>query len=290
MRTAAEIPSAPNSSVPQRGALSRRWLSVSAAPRALAMVFGYGALLLLYIPIVWLIIMSISEQPLTGIPGPFTLRWYEQLLDGQGFSVGEPLLLSLMIAVFVAMACMTTATLVGRTLTRSRKRGWLLLGYILPLMIPGIVAGAGLFMYYRVIIGVKMGVWSLMLAHFVWSFPFALLAMLVISSRLDERLLDAASDLGANGWKVFWHIEAPLLKPGIFMAGFFSFLLSFNELPYSIFMRAGQMTLPLYLWIQSTAHSTSIPLVYAMSALMTIGSIALTFIAIRGAFHSMTKS
>ena len=76
----------------------------------------------------------------------------------------------------------------------------------------------------------------------------------------------------------------PILKPGIFAAGFFGFLLSFNELPFSIFMRAGQDTLPLYLWIQSGAHNTTVPLIYAMSTLVTIASIGLTFLAIKLAF------
>ena len=165
-----------------------------------------------------------------------------------------------------------------------KRRGPLLIGFLMPLMVPGIVAGVGLFMWYRLVIHVKMGVWSLALAHFVWAFPFALLAMLVVASRFDMRLMEAAEDLGATRWQRFWQIEVPILKPGIFAAGFFGFLLSFNELPFSIFMRAGQDTLPLYLWIQSGAHNTTVPLIYAMSTLVTIASIGLTFLAIKLAF------
>ena len=121
----------------------------------------------------------------------------------------------------------------------------MLIGFLMPLMVPGIVAGVGLFMWYRLVIHVKMGVWSLALAHFVWAFPFALLAMLVVAARFDMRLMEAAEDLGASRWQRFWQVEVPILKPGIFAAGFLGFLLSFNELPFSIFMRAGQDTLPL---------------------------------------------
>jgi len=78
-----------------------------------------------------------------------------------------------------------------------------------------------------------------------------------------------------------WKVDHPA---GIFAAGFFGFLLSFNELPFSIFMRAGQDTLPLYLWIQSGAHNTTVPLIYAMSTLVTLVSIGLTFLAIKLAF------
>lgn len=264
-------------------------------PRGASLFFGYGVLFILYLPIVWLMILSISGEPLTGVPGDWTLTWYEDVIfaeiaqrDGEAygsnFRVGDPLLLSIMLAFVTAAACVIAVLIVGPVLPRVKRRGPLLLGFLMPLMVPGIVAGVGLFMWYRLVIHVKMGVWSLALAHFVWAFPFALLAMLVVASRFDTRLMEAAEDLGANRWQRFWQIEVPILKPGIFAAGFFGFLLSFNELPFSIFMRSGEDTLPLYLWIQSGAHNTSVPLIYAMSTLVTIVSIGLTYLAIRLAF------
>ena len=75
-----------------------------------------------------------------------------------------------------------------------------------------------------------------------------------------------------------------ILKPGIFAAGIFGFLLSFNGLPFGIFMRAGQDMVPLCLRIQSGAHNTTVPLIYAKSTLVTIMSIGLTFLAIELAF------
>ena len=146
---------------------------------------------------------------------------------------------------------------------------------------PALVTGVSMFMFYRALIGLKLGDWSLVLAHFVWAFPFALLAMLVVSSRFDIRMSEAASDLGATNWQRFWQIEVPLLRPGIIASGFFGFLLSFNELPLSIYMRAGQMTLPLHLWAESTAHQSSIPLIYGMSTLVTFVSIIIVVVALR---------
>jgi ABC-type spermidine/putrescine transport system permease subunit II len=276
-----------------RPAFGRRLLD--GMPRGASLFFGYGVLFILYLPIVWLMILSISGEPLTGVPGDWTLTWYEDVLRsdtgqregeayGSNFRVGEPITLSIILAFITSIACIIGALIVGPVLPRIRRRGPILLGFLMPLMVPGIVAGVGLFMWYRLVIHVKMGVWSLALAHFVWAFPFALLAMLVVASRFDTRLMEAAEDLGASRWQRFWQVEVPILKPGIFAAGFFGFLLSFNELPFSIFMRAGQDTLPLYLWIQSGAHNTSVPLIYAMSTLVTIASVGLTFLAIRLAF------
>lgn len=268
---------------------------IGGMPRGASLFFGYLVLFILYLPIVWLMVLSLSGEPLTGIPGDWTINWYKDVIlvnnarhegeaYGSNFRVGDPLVLSIILALITSVACIVGALLVGPVLPRIKRRGPLLMGFLMPLMVPGIVAGVGLFMWYRLVIHVKMGIWSLALAHFVWAFPFALLAMLVVAARFDTRLMEAAQDLGANRWQRFWQIEVPILKPGIFAAGFFGFLLSFNELPFSIFMRSGQDTLPLYLWVQSGAHNTTVPLIYAMSTLVTVASIILTFVAIKLAF------
>lgn len=274
--------------MPLKERIAENWTAWSSA------ALGYFVLGIIYFPILWLMILSISAEPLTGFPGEWTTRWYDDMFFGSGqregeayggnFRVVQPLLLSLLLAVITSVACMLASLAVGSVLPRIRRRGPFLMTFLMPLMVPGIVAGMSIFLFFRIGLHFKMGLWSLALAHFIWAFPFALLAMMVVASRFDQRLLEAASDLGANRWVRFWQIEVPILKPGIFAAGFFGFLLSFNELPFSIFMRAGQITLPLYLWIQSGAHNTSIPLIFAMSTMVTIASIFLTFVAIRVGF------
>ncbi|MBR45253.1 MAG: hypothetical protein CMM31_01990 [Rhodospirillaceae bacterium] len=276
------------SRMPLRERIAENWSAWGSA------ALGFAVLAIIYFPILWLMILSISGEPLTGFPGDWTLRWYDDMIYGSGQREGEayggnfrilkPLLLSLLLAAITSIACMLAGLAVGSVLPRIRRRGPFLMGFLMPLMVPGIVAGMSIFLFFRVGLHFKMGLWSLALAHFIWAFPFALLAMMVVASRFDQRLLEAASDLGASKWERFWQVEVPILKPGIFAAGFFGFLLSFNELPFSIFMRAGQTTLPLYLWIQSGAHNTSVPLIFAMSTLITIASIFLTFIAIRVGF------
>ena len=248
--------------------------------RPFGIAIGYVWLSLIYIPIVWLAVMSVSSRPLTGVPYPLSLEWYDALFSGN-LRWWNPLERSLVLGVVVSILCMVAATMVGRALPQLRRRGGLLAAYLAPLFVPGLVTGVSMFMFYRAFIGVKLGNWSLILAHFVWAFPFALLAMLVVSSRFDIRMNEAASDLGATGWQRFWQIEVPLLRPGIIASGFFGFLLSFNELPLSIYMRAGQMTLPLHLWAESTAHQSSIPLIYGMSTLVTFVSIVIVVLALR---------
>ena len=245
----------------------------------LSIILGYTVIFLIYAPIFWLTVMSFSQRPLTGVPWPLTGSWYAKLYEDTRW-VG-PIELSLVIALIVAVLCMSAATLVGRSLPALRRRGGILFAFLLPLFVPGIVLGATLFMFYRSFLGIKTGLWSLVLVHFLWSFPFALLAMLVVSVRFDHRLLEAAEDLGANAWQRFWHIEFPALRPGIIAAAFFGFLLSFNELERSLFLRGGHTTLPLYSWVQAASHTSNVPLIYALSTIIMLISLALTMFSLR---------
>jgi ABC-type spermidine/putrescine transport system permease subunit II len=126
-----------------------------------------------------------------------------------------------------------------------------------------------------------MGMWSLVLSHFIWAFPFALIGMLVVSLRFDGRLLEAAADLGASPWRRFWDIERPLLAPGIVTAGMFGFLLSLTELPRSIFVAGRSQTLPLFTWAEATSRGSHIPLIYCLNTLIALVSVALSVLAVR---------
>lgn len=252
-----------------------------------AILMGCVGILLMYGPVVWLGVMSISARPLTGKPGPFTLVWYDKLFADLRWI--DPLLTSLGIATLVSILCMITATAVGRVLPHIGKAGvWLLLLFLIVLFVPGVMLGVDFIMFYRLFLGIRTGIWSLVLAHFVWAFPFALLGVLVVAARFDVRLLEVAADLGANGWRRFRDIEMPLLFPGILSAGFFGFLLSLNELPRSIYLRGGVTTLPLFQWAEASSHTTMVPLIYGLSTLITIASLVLTIFALRLLFKRET--
>lgn len=249
---------------------SRFWraISVWGGWKQVGLLLGLFAILMIYIPLALLALMSISQSPLSGIPYPLTLMHYGLLFSDDRWLV--PLQKSIGMGFVVASVCMVVATLVGRAITRMRSPGGVLLVALTPLFVPGLTMGAALFIFLRTMLNLKLGLWSIFLAHLVWSLPFALLLVLVVASRFDLRLLEAAADLGARPWQRFWQIEFPILRPGILGAGIFGFLLSFNELLRSIFVRGQETTMPIFNWAMAASQQSQVPIIFALSTIILL--------------------
>ncbi|QOG06060.1 ABC transporter permease subunit [Aureimonas sp. OT7] len=245
--------------LPRRADPTRPWA-------ILAKCLGTFAILTIYVPLVWLAVMSFTVNPLAGVPYPLTLDNYAALGTDERWL--PPLATSILMSLAVAVACMVLATLVARSLTRMPNPGGPLLLTLLPLFVPGLTMGAALFIFLRTMLGLTLGLWSIFLAQLVWALPFCMLLVLVVASRFDLRLLDAAEDLGASPWRRFRDIEMPILRPGIYGAGVFGFLLSFNELPRSLFVRGLDTTMPIYNWAMAASQQSQVPIIFSLTTIL----------------------
>jgi ABC-type spermidine/putrescine transport system permease subunit II len=239
----------------------------------LAKWLGLILLFLIYFPLAWLALMSVSKNPLSGVPLPFTLDHYRALFNDTHW-VG-PFEASVVLALLVGVVCAVVATLVGRALPSIRRPGTALVLCVLPLFVPGMSMGAALFIAFRAMLGVKLGFSTIFLGHFIWAFPFALLIILVLTTRFDHRLVEASADLGASRWQTFWRIEFPLLRPAIIGAGLFGFLLSFNEVLRTIFLRGTETTMPIYNWTMAASQQSRVPIIFALATIVLVVSLPL---------------
>ena len=243
-------------------------MSGFAVPRAWQLFGKWAGLVtlgLIYFALVWLAVMSFSRDPMSGIPTGITIEHYAELFAGTRWLM--PLIASLAIGVLVGLFVMVVATVVGRVAPRSPIVGRIVLLSLLPLFIPGIALGASLFIFLRMILGLSLGFWSIFIAHAVWAFPFSFLLVLVLTTRFDYRLLEAAADLGASKWRMFWDIEMPLLRPAVIGAGIFGFLVSFNEGQRAIFLHGNATTLPIWNWIMASWKKSQLPIIISLERL-----------------------
>lgn len=227
---------------------------------------GFVLIGLIYFPLFWLALMSISEKPLSGIPYPLSGENYVALFEDLRWV--EPFVASIVVGLIVALVCTVVATFVGRAIPLLNRPGRVVLLALLPLFVPGMSMGAALFIFLRSFLGFKLGFWSILIGHVVWALPFSLLIVLVLTTRFDHRLVEAAADLGASKWQTFWDIEFPILLPSIVGAGLFGFLISFNEMLRSIFLRGTETTMPIWNWIMASSQQSQVPIIFSLATIV----------------------
>ncbi|MGJ8572250.1 MAG: ABC transporter permease [Hoeflea sp.] len=78
---------------------------------------------------------------------------------------------------------------------------------------------------------------------------------------------EAARDHGASRFQVFREVTLPYLSPGLVWGGLFAFLLSWSNLPLSIFTTGSDTTLPEWLFSRvATNYSPDVPAVAVTEA------------------------
>ena len=214
-----------------RGWLLRLWV---------ALVFGY-----LMLPVVVIALASFSRTSyLTVPPKGLTLRWFGAVLGDPEYV--SAMVMSLILALVATAGSLVAGVAASYALIRRRVRGGALVSALLnaPLVFPGVVIGVALLQFYAVLRlnGTLLG---LAVAHVVITVPYVVRAVTASLQGIDPELESAARVLGASGPIAFFTVTLPLIRPGVAAGALFSFIVSFDNVPVSIFLLGpGQMTLP----------------------------------------------
>lgn len=223
-------------------------------------------IVILLLPLAYLLPISLHPDGLARIPTSPTFQWYGQLFEDA--SLLSALSVSVQLGILTAIVTTPLAFLAAAG-TRNVARSDVVIGFfLLPVFMPGVSVGLGLAVYFE-FIGVSLSVWTMLIAHVLWAFPFAYIIILTSMASFDPHLKEAAYDLGANEWRAFLDIELPQIQPGLVGAAIFSFTLSFNEFSRTMLVRGPTDTLPTY--VLSRVQNLGIdPTVYAISGLTII--------------------
>jgi putative spermidine/putrescine transport system permease protein len=210
-----------------------RWLD-RLGVTLLVLLAGIG-LLSLVVPTIIVVVESFDTRRFIGFPPQgYSLDRYRDILR-------SPIILqSAKLSAITALATVTIDLLVGvpaaMTLVRRQFRGKNLLTVFLlsPIMVPGIVIGISVLIFYSAL-GFSQSLPLMVMSHVVFTLPFVIRLTMAQMERVDRTLEEAAENLGANRWQVFRHILAPQLWPGAAAGGGFAFLNSFDNLTVSLF-------------------------------------------------------
>jgi ABC-type spermidine/putrescine transport system permease subunit II len=120
---------------------------------------------------------------------------------------------------------------------------------LLPVLLPGIVGGVVLLIFFGWF-EVPAGLWtSVLVAHVNYVLPFAFLTLYPRVHGFDRSLEEAAMDLGATPWMVFRHVLWPIVMPAVVATALFAFTLSFDEFIRTVFVSGHERTIPVLFWL-----------------------------------------
>ncbi|MGH2531733.1 MAG: ABC transporter permease [Thermomicrobiales bacterium] len=242
--------------------------------RGLLYVYAGLVYLFLFLPIIIVVIASLTTDGRTSFPpSGFTFDWYQELAKDDDLI--DAFQTSLLIAVMAAAIASTLGLLAAYGLSRYAfrlKRGAQALFY-LPMLVPGVVSGISLVIWFNRI-DLDTGFVTILIAHAVHALPYTLTLILTSFYGFDRRLEEAAQDLGANEWRTFRRVTLPLVLPGVIGGALIAFTLSFDEFVLTFFVAGGGVnTLPLEIY--SRIRFLLSPVINSAAAVVILVSITL---------------
>jgi putative spermidine/putrescine transport system permease protein len=206
---------------------------------------------LLLVPFVPLIFWSVSRRWIFPqlIPAELSERAWSYVFSDRS-EVIDGLVTSLIIATAVAVIAATIGLSGGRALGLYRFRGKRLaeLYLLAPVIVPSIAVAMGIQIIF-IRAGLTNTIPGVVLVHLVPTIPYVVLVMGAVFSNYDTSYEDQARVLGANPLRVFLHVTFPAILPGLVVAAFFAFLISWSEYITTLLIGGGRIqTLPLLLF------------------------------------------
>ncbi len=238
-------------------------------------------------------VLRVGFFGMPGEAGGFTVRYVGEVFLDSTLRAG--LLNSLMIAVMVTGVCAVIAVPLAMMSVRFEfwGKGTVSGLLLVPLILPPFVGAIGM----RQILG-RFGVLTSMAAHLnivgegtpvdwfgsarvlgivlveaLSLYPILYLNVVAALANLDPAMEQAAANLGASRWNIFWRITLPLMRPGLFAGGTIVLIWSFTELGTPLMFDFYRVT-PVQVFFRLTQVSGS-PVPYALVVVMMLGSVTL---------------
>jgi len=208
----------------------------------------WGTIGFVVLPLLIVLWVSVFANKIVGFPpAGYTLHWYShawaQLPFREGFltsiqvgltATGIALLIGVPAALALARGCFPGRALISTIL-------------LSPMLVPGIVAGCAVYIYYIQIEitsnwQVAATLHGLVAAHTLLAIPWVVRLVTTSLTLVDSDVEEAAMNLGATPWMTFRRITLPLARPGLVAGALFSFIVSFTDVEKSLFLVGPERT------------------------------------------------
>lgn len=230
--------------------------------RVLTQAFTLFIVAYVLIPILVTLVMSFNEASQIRFPiKVWSLAWYSDFIASPQWT--EALKNSFIIAVGTAFISTTSGILAAWAFERYEfpLKNLLYILIMMPLFMPGVVLGLGVAIAFG---GLQIGGVTIygsrglvMVAHSLWAMPLVFMLMEATFRTIDNRVVEAANDLGAPPVRTFFEVVIPMVSTGIISSVLFAFVISLNEFVMALFLTdRDSQTLPVLMWLSLRSAGT----------------------------------
>jgi putative spermidine/putrescine transport system permease protein len=228
----------------------------------------------IYIPLMLVVINAFNpDRVSTWPPSGFTLAWWRKALTNQGAI--DATVVSVQVALCATALALVLGTLAAFALQRYAffGRDAVSLLVILPIALPGIVTGLALNSAFTAMLGVDLGLLTIVVAHATFCIVVVFNNVLARLRRLGVNAEAASMDLGATRFTTFRLVTFPALRSALLAGGLLAFALSFDEIIVTTFTAGpGTQTLPIWILTNLTRPNNA-PVVNVVGTLLIVFSI-----------------
>lgn len=227
----------------------------------------------LLIPILIVVAASFNPSQSNALPkGGFSLRWYREFAESDGFVGAFKFSLQLGVVAAIAATAIGLVTAYGivRFLGRHRALGQSFA--LMPMMIPHILISLSLLLLLTQIALPEAAL--LLIGHIMICLPFTIAGIIASLEGVDPQLELAAWTLGASRLRILWEVTIPLVAPGLVSSMLFAFIVSFGDVYISLFLSSpGKTTLPIEIFTYMLWDSS--PVIAAITTVQMVMIIVL---------------
>jgi spermidine/putrescine transport system permease protein len=235
----------------------------------------------LFTPIVVLVVFSFNKAKSSTTWTGFSTQWYSKLAHNH--DALQAFRNTIKVAVVATLVATILGTLAAFALTRfkfSGRSGYSTLIFV-SLVMPEIVMAISLTAFFRRFAHIDLSIKTVIAAHITFCIAFVVVVVKARLTAFDDRLVEAAADLGATPYQAFLRVVLPLATPGIVAGAMLAFTISLDDVVITNFTSGpGSTTLPLYIFSQLKFGVS--PSINALSTIVLLS--ALTLLTIAGVF------
>ena len=249
----------------------------------MAVVTGL-VLLFLYMPL--LVIMLYAFNPARSqswpLPGLST-RWF--VATWNNADVRTALITSLKAGLGATTIALVLGSLAAFAIHRFKFFGREAVSFvlILPLALPGIVTGMALNSTINLggqLLGLSFSLWTIIIGHATLCVVVVYNNVIARLRRTTTSLVEASSDLGADGVQTFRYVILPNIATALMAGGLLAFALSFDEIIVTNFTSGSEITLPKWIF-NNLRLPNQRPVVNVVASVLLIASLIPVYIAQR---------